>query len=76
MSVDEQLDMVYLPRRAPHWDFTAATAPGNGLFGEKRGRWFAHMKHDTGVRKWQYQLVLTACGISISRARPYWWIVQ
>ena len=53
ISVDEELDMVYLPVELPTGDYYGGHRPGNGLFGESLVAVDLH----TGQRKWHYQLV-------------------
>ena len=53
ISVDEDLNMVYLPVELPTGDYYGGYRPGNGLFGESLVAVDLH----TGQRKWHYQLV-------------------
>jgi quinoprotein glucose dehydrogenase len=53
ISVDEQLNMAYLPVELPTGDYYGGHRPGNGLFGES----IVAIDLKTGVRKWHYQLV-------------------
>ncbi len=53
MSVDEDLNLVYLPVELPTGDYYGGHRPGNGLFGESVVAVDLH----TGIRKWHYQLV-------------------
>src|SRR5262252_9154841 len=53
ISVDEDLEMVYLPVELPTGDYYGGYRPGNGLFGESLVAVDLH----TGLRKWHYQLV-------------------
>jgi quinoprotein glucose dehydrogenase len=53
ISVDESLNMVYLPVELPTGDYFGARRPGNGLFGES----LVAVDLQTGQRKWHYQLV-------------------
>ena len=53
ISVDEDLNMVYLPVELPTGDYYGGHRPGNGLFGESLVAVDLH----TGQRKWHYQLV-------------------
>lgn len=53
ITVDEQLNMVYLPVELPTGDYFGAHRPGNNLFGES----IVAVDLHTGVRKWYYQLV-------------------
>jgi quinoprotein glucose dehydrogenase len=53
ISVDEDLDTVYLPVELPTGDYYGGYRPGNGLFGESLVAVDLH----TGKRKWHYQLV-------------------
>ena len=53
ISVDEQLNTVYLPVELPTGDYYGGHRPGNGLFGES----LVAVDLDTGKRKWHYQLV-------------------
>ena len=53
MSVDEDLDLVYLPVELPTGDYYGGHRPGSGLFGES----VVAVDLQTGKRKWHYQLV-------------------
>jgi len=53
ISVDEELEMVYLPVELPTGDYYGGHRPGNGLFGESLVAVDLH----TGQRKWHFQLV-------------------
>jgi quinoprotein glucose dehydrogenase len=53
MSVDEDLDLVYLPVELPTGDYYGGHRPGAGLFGES----IVAVDLQTGKRKWHYQLV-------------------
>ncbi len=53
ISVDEELEMVYLPIESPTGDYYGGHRPGNGLFGES----LVAVDLRTGQRKWHYQLV-------------------
>ena len=53
MSIDEDLNMVYLPVELPTGDYYGGHRPGSGLFGES----IVAVDLHTGVRKWHYQLV-------------------
>jgi quinoprotein glucose dehydrogenase len=53
MTVDEQLDTVYLPVEMPTGDYFGGYRPGNNLFSESLVAVDLH----TGKRKWHYQLV-------------------
>jgi quinoprotein glucose dehydrogenase len=53
MTVDEELNMVYLPVELPTGDYYGGHRPGNGLFGES----LVALDLKTGVRKWHFQLV-------------------
>ena len=53
MSVDEQLNMVYMGVELPTGDYYGGHRPGNGLFGES----IVALDLTTGVRKWHYQTV-------------------
>jgi quinoprotein glucose dehydrogenase len=53
ISVDEELETVYLPVELPTGDYYGGYRPGNGLFGETLVAVDLH----TGKRKWHYQLV-------------------
>ena len=53
MSVDEDLNLVYLPVELPTGDYYGGHRPGAGLFGES----IVAVDLNTGVRKWHYQLV-------------------
>src|SRR6058998_1657182 len=53
ISVDEDLETVYLPVELPTGDYYGGHRPGNGLFGESLVAVDLH----TGKRKWHYQFV-------------------
>jgi quinoprotein glucose dehydrogenase len=53
ISVDEELNTVYLPVELPTGDYYGGHRPGNGLFGES----IVAVDLTTGKRKWHYQLV-------------------
>jgi len=53
ISVDPELETVYLPVEMPTGDYFGANRPGNGLFGES----IVAVDLHTGKRKWHYQLV-------------------
>ena len=53
ISVDEELQTVYLPVELPTGDYYGGHRPGNGLFGES----VVALDLKTGARKWHYQLV-------------------
>ncbi|HLH31707.1 MAG TPA: PQQ-binding-like beta-propeller repeat protein, partial [Terriglobia bacterium] len=53
ISVDEDLETVYLPVELPTGDYYGGYRPGNGLYGESLVAVDLH----TGKRKWHYQLV-------------------
>ena len=53
ISVDEELETVYLPVELPTGDYYGGHRPGNGLFGES----IVAVDLHTGKRKWHYQLV-------------------
>ena len=53
ISVDAELETVYLPVEMPTGDYFGANRPGNGLFGESLVAVDLH----TGKRKWHYQFV-------------------
>ena len=53
MSVDPDLNLVYLPVELPTGDYYGGHRPGDGLFGES----IVAVDLHTGVRKWHYQLV-------------------
>jgi quinoprotein glucose dehydrogenase len=53
ISVDEELNTVYLPVELPTGDYYGGHRPGNGLFGET----LVAVDLRTGARKWHYQLV-------------------
>ncbi|HVY64412.1 MAG TPA: PQQ-binding-like beta-propeller repeat protein [Gammaproteobacteria bacterium] len=53
ISVDEELETVYLPVEEPTGDYFGANRPGDGLFGET----LLAVDLYTGKRKWHYQLV-------------------
>jgi len=53
ISVDEELETVYLPVEMPTGDYFGGYRPGNGLFGESLVAVDLH----TGERKWHFQFV-------------------
>ena len=53
ISVDETLNLAYLPVELPTGDFYGGHRPGHGLFGES----LVAVDLQTGERKWHYQLV-------------------
>jgi quinoprotein glucose dehydrogenase len=53
ISIDEELNTVYLPVELPTGDYYGGHRPGNGLFGES----LVAVDLRTGQRKWHYQLV-------------------
>ncbi len=53
ISVDEELNTVYLPVELPTGDYYGGHRPGDGLFGES----LVAVDLQTGKRKWHYQLV-------------------
>jgi quinoprotein glucose dehydrogenase len=53
ISVDEQLNLAYLPVELPTGDYYGGHRPGAGLFGES----IVAVDLQTGQRKWHYQLV-------------------
>jgi quinoprotein glucose dehydrogenase len=53
ISVDEELNMAYIPVELPTGDIYGGHRPGNGLFGES----IVALDLKTGERKWHYQLV-------------------
>jgi quinoprotein glucose dehydrogenase len=53
MSVDEELNTVYMGVELPTGDYYGGHRPGNGLFGES----IVALDLTTGVRKWHYQTV-------------------
>jgi len=53
ISVDPELDTVYLPVEMPTGDYFGANRPGAGLFGES----IVAVDLHSGKRKWHYQLV-------------------
>jgi len=53
ISVDEELNTVYLPVELPTGDYYGGHRPGAGLFGES----VVAVDLSTGKRKWHYQLV-------------------
>ena len=53
MSVDEELETVYMPVELPTGDYYGGHRPGNTLFGES----LVAVDLKTGKRKWHYQLV-------------------
>ena len=53
ISVDEELELVYLPVEIPTGDYYGGHRPGNNLFAES----LVAVDLNTGKRKWHYQLV-------------------
>ena len=53
MTIDPDLNMVYLPVELPTGDYYGGHRPGAGLFGES----LVAVDLKTGQRKWHYQLV-------------------
>jgi glucose dehydrogenase len=53
ISIDEQLNLAYLPVELPTHDYYGGERPGAGLFGES----IVAVDLRTGQRKWHYQLV-------------------
>jgi quinoprotein glucose dehydrogenase len=53
ISVDEDLELVYLPVELPTGDYYGGHRPGSGLFGESLVAVDLH----TGKRRWHFQLV-------------------
>jgi len=53
ISVDEELNTVYLPVELPTGDYYGGHRPGNGLYGES----IVAVDLTTGKKKWHYQLV-------------------
>ena len=53
ISVDEELDTVYLPVEMPTGDYYGGHRPGNNLFAES----LVAVDLRTGKRKWHYQMV-------------------
>lgn len=53
VSVDEELNLAYLPVELPTGDFYGGHRPGAGLFGES----IVAVDLHTGERKWHFQLV-------------------
>jgi quinoprotein glucose dehydrogenase len=53
MTVDTELNTVFLPVELPTGDYYGGHRPGNGLFGES----LVALDLKTGQRKWHYQLV-------------------
>jgi glucose dehydrogenase len=53
ISVDEELEMAYLPVELPTHDYYGGERPGNTLFSES----LVAVDLQTGQRKWHYQLV-------------------
>jgi quinoprotein glucose dehydrogenase len=53
ISVDEELELVYLPVESPTSDFYGGHRPGNNLFGES----LVCVDLKTGKRKWHFQIV-------------------
>lgn len=53
ISIDPELNLVYLGVETPTGDYYGGPRPGNGLFGES----LVAVDLDTGQRKWHYQFV-------------------
>jgi quinoprotein glucose dehydrogenase len=53
MTIDEELNLVFLPVELPTGDYYGGNRPGAGLFGES----VVALDLKTGVRKWHYQTV-------------------
>jgi quinoprotein glucose dehydrogenase len=53
MTVDEELEIAYLPIEMPTGDYYGGYRPGNTLFSES----LVAVDLNTGVRKWHYQMV-------------------
>ena len=53
ITIDEELNTVYLPVELPTGDYFGADRPGAGLFGES----LVAVDLQTGKRKWHFQLV-------------------
>ena len=53
MTIDEELDTVFLPVELPTGDYYGGHRPGNNLFSES----LVALDLKTGQRKWHYQLV-------------------
>ena len=53
ISVDEELELVYLPVEIPTGDYYGGHRPGNNLFAES----LVAVDLNTGKRRWHYQLV-------------------
>jgi quinoprotein glucose dehydrogenase len=53
MTIDPDLNMVYLPVELPTGDYYGGNRPGSGLFGES----IVALDLKTGVRKWHFQTV-------------------
>ena len=53
MTIDEELNTVYLPVELPTGDYYGGHRPGNTLYSES----LVALDLKTGVRKWHYQLV-------------------
>jgi quinoprotein glucose dehydrogenase len=53
ISVDEELEIAYLPVELPTGDVYGGNRPGNGLFGES----LVAVDLNTGELKWYYQLI-------------------
>jgi quinoprotein glucose dehydrogenase len=53
MSVDPELNLVYLPVETPTGDYYGGHRPGEGLFGES----LVAVDLRTGKRKWHYQFI-------------------
>ena len=53
ISVDEELELVYLPVETPTGDYFGGNRPGDNLFAES----LVAVDLNTGRRKWHYQLV-------------------
>ncbi len=53
MTIDPELNMLYLPVELPTGDYYGGNRPGTGLFGES----LVALDLKTGKRKWHYQFV-------------------
>ena len=53
ISIDEELEIAYLPVELPTGDVYGGNRPGNGLFGES----LVAVDLNTGALKWYYQLI-------------------
>jgi quinoprotein glucose dehydrogenase len=53
MTIDDELNMVYLPVEMPTGDYYGGHRPGNNLFGSS----LVALDLKTGLRKWHFQLI-------------------